>query len=107
MTLCFCRAFLCGIIKLKFGELMDLYILGGKEMQCIYCGDELLEGKIQLYELGSVILKMPATLKFIPKEKTEKVKKANQFDDSSHGFYCKKCNRIFADFIAEKSVFDN
>jgi hypothetical protein len=76
-------------------------------MNCIYCGCELLEGKIQLYELGSLILKMPATLKFIPDDKTEKTKKANQMDNSSHGFYCKKCNRIFADFIAEKGIFES
>lgn len=76
-------------------------------MKCIYCESELLEGKIQLYEFGSVILKMPATLKFIPNDKTEKNKKANQFDQSSHGFYCKKCNRIFADFVAEKGIFEN
>ena len=76
-------------------------------MKCIYCGNELLEGKVQLYEFGSVILKMPATLKFIPEDKAEKSKKANQFDDSSHGFYCKMCNRIFADFAAEKGMFEN
>lgn len=76
-------------------------------MNCIYCGNELLEGKIQLYEWGSVIFKMPATLKFIPNDNAEKAKKANQMDDSTHGFYCKKCNRIFADFVAEKGLFEN
>lgn len=76
-------------------------------MKCVYCESELMEGKIQLYEFGSVVLKMPATLKFIPNDKTEKSKKANQFDQSSHGFYCSKCNRIFADFAAEKGIFEN
>jgi len=76
-------------------------------MTCIYCKNELIEGKIQLYEFGSVILKMPATLKFIPNDKEEKTKKASQFDDSSHGFYCKTCNRIFADFVAEKGIFED
>ena len=47
-------------------------------MKCIYCESELLEGKIQLYEFGSVILKMPATLKFIPNDKTEKNKKEKE-----------------------------
>lgn len=75
-------------------------------MNCVYCGNELVEGRIQLYQFGSVILKMPATLKFIPKDKTEKCKKANQMDDSSHGFYCKKCNRIFADFVAQNEIFE-
>lgn len=40
-------------------------------MKCLYCGNELIDGRIQLYEFGSVILKKPATLKFIPKDKKE------------------------------------
>lgn len=47
-------------------------------MKCLYCGNELIDGRIQLYEFGSVILKKPATLKFIPKDKKERSKKASQ-----------------------------
>lgn len=75
-------------------------------MKCLYCGNELIDGRIQLYEFGSVILKKPATLKFIPKDKKERSKKASQVDYSSHGFYCKRCNRIFADFVAKKGLFE-
>lgn len=27
-------------------------------------------------------------------------------DNTSHGFYCKKCNRIFADFVAQNEIFE-
>ena len=34
-------------------------------MECPICNQEMIEGKIQLYEMGSPFFRMPATVKFI------------------------------------------
>ena len=36
-------------------------------MKCLYCGDELVEGSVELYEMATLIPKLhPATIKFKP-----------------------------------------
>ena len=68
-------------------------------MKCMYCGSELETGTIQLYQMLSLIPSCsPATIKYIPYDKSKKVKKSNSYDTKMHGYYCVKCNRIIADF---------
>ena len=74
-------------------------------MKCIYCDDELLEGEVQIYESLSLIRKLhPATIRFKPNDKKHKVKKSSSYANDTHGYYCKKCNRIIADFVAEPDL---
>lgn len=62
-------------------------------MNCPICNQEMTEGKIQIYEMGSFILHMPATMKFIPDDKTKKSVKADRFQEMK-GYCCKKCKKI-------------
>ena len=75
---------------------------GGYDMKCLYCGDELVEGSVALYEMATLIPKLhPATIKFKPNDSNKNVKKSNTYVKDSHGYYCERCKRIFADFAAE------
>ena len=75
---------------------------GGFDMKCLYCGDELVEGSVALYEMATLIPKLhPATIKFKPDDSNKNVKKSNTYVKDSHGYYCERCKRIFADFAAE------
>ena len=71
-------------------------------MKCSYCGDELVEGSVELYEMATMIPKLhPATIKFKPNDSNKNVKKSNTYVKDSHGYYCERSKRIFADFAAE------
>ena len=71
-------------------------------MKCLYCGDELVEGGVELYEMATLIPKLhPATIKFKPDDSNKNVKKSNTYVKDSHGCYCERCKRFFADFAAE------
>lgn len=74
-------------------------------MKCPYCDKEMETGTISLYEFGSVVLKMPATLKFVPDSKTIKTKKADQIFGEPEGYYCINCNRIIASYLAKEEIF--
>lgn len=41
-------------------------------MECPICNQEMIEGKIQLYEMGSPFFRKPATVIFIPNDKNKK-----------------------------------
>lgn len=74
-------------------------------MKCLYCDAELVEGEIQIYESLSLIRRLhPATIRFKSNDE-KKVKKSSSFAEDTHGYYCKKCNRIIADFVAEFDLF--
>ncbi len=71
-------------------------------MKCLYCGNELVAGRVELYEMATLIPKLhPATIKFKPNKPDGRVKKSNTYVKDSHGYYCENCKRIFADFPAE------
>ena len=73
-------------------------------MKCPICDQEMIEGKIQLYEMGSVILHMPATMKFVPNDKDRKHVKADHFQEIQ-GYCCEKCKKIVAIASIEQKWF--
>jgi len=75
-------------------------------MECPICKQEMIEGKIQIYEMGSVIFHMPATMKFVPNDKnkkTVKTIKAGHYQ-KIQGYCCEKCNKIVAIAPIEKLI---
>ncbi len=62
-------------------------------MKCPYCEKEMIKGKPIIHEFGSILFKMPATLEFIPDDKSFKKKKADQLDPME-AWYCKSCNKM-------------
>ena len=65
-------------------------------MECPICKQEMIEGKVQIYEMGSVILHRPVTMKFVPNDKGEKTVKTvsgGQYQ-KIQGYRCEKCNKI-------------
>lgn len=60
-------------------------------MKCPICNQEMIEGKIKNYEMWNPL--SPATMKFVPNDKSKKSVKADHFQ-TMQGFCCEKCNKI-------------
>ena len=67
-------------------------------MECPICSREMIEGKIQLYEMGSPFFHLPATMKFIPNDKKKKAIKTVKggYYTNNQGYCCEKCKKIVA-----------
>lgn len=73
-------------------------------MECPICKQEMIEGKIQIYEMGSAFVHKPATMKFVPNDKarkTVKTVKGGRYQ-KTQGYCCEKCNKIIAIASIEK-----
>lgn len=66
-------------------------------MKCPYCTKEMKQGKIMMYEWGS-ILKMPATLKYTSLDK--QIKRKVTSGDEEQGWYCDRCKKMIAVYDA-------
>ena len=73
-------------------------------MKCPYCDKEMIHGDIQLYEMGSVILHMPATMKFKPDDREKKNLVADPIK-KIEGWYCDKCNKIVSIASAQPTIW--
>lgn len=73
-------------------------------MECPICKNEMIAGKVQIYEMGSFILHMPATMKFIPNDNSKKSVKADHFQEM-YGYCCEKCNKIVSIASIEQKWF--
>lgn len=73
-------------------------------MECPICKNEMSTGKVQIYEMGSVILHKLATMKFIPDDKSKKSVKADHFQEMK-GYCCEKCNKIITIASIEQKWF--
>lgn len=60
-------------------------------MECPICNQEMLEGKIKIYEMWNLF--SPATMKFVPNDKSKKSVKADHFE-LIQGYCCEKCRKI-------------
>lgn len=68
-------------------------------MRCMYCGEEMVNGRITIYEMGTLIPMLhPATIRFTPDGDKSNVIRSNTYEKDSHGYYCRRCDRIIADF---------
>lgn len=75
-------------------------------MECPICKGPLTEGDVIVYEMGSIFLHKPATMKFEPKDINEKCLKADYLEDMD-GYHCKKCNKIIAIASVKKGFFED
>ena len=60
-------------------------------MECPICKKEMIEGKIKNYEMWNPLT--PATMKFVPNDKSKKSVKADAWKEKQ-GYCCEKCNNI-------------
>ena len=73
-------------------------------MECPICKQEMVEGKVQIYEMGSPLLHMSATVKFVPNDKHKKTIKTVEGGryTNNQGYCCEKCKKIIAVVSYEK-----
>ena len=75
-------------------------------MECPICKSEMIPGSVIVYEMGSIFLHKPATMKFEPCDENLKSLKADYLQDWE-GYHCKKCNKIIAIAPVKKGFFED
>lgn len=67
-------------------------------MECPICKREMIDGNIEIYEMGSVLFHKAATMKFVPSDKSKKTVKTVKGGryQKMQGYCCEKCKKLVA-----------